>query len=155
MKEMKVCSYTRTSKQPKQCQHCTYTQVKTTQPQMEILVSKYTEVETSDKVFDVDSVAATSGKAAGKVITLSELDELVQFQRVMVEVKAIRVDEVMEILGGKEKQDILVGDSSGTARFTVWEGEIGKVGKGCSYRLSSIMVWEFRGKKFLSTSKAN
>ena len=42
------------------------------------------------------------------------------------------------------------GGSSGTARLIVWGKEIEEVR---SYRLSGMMVREFRGKKFLSTSK--
>ena len=49
-----------------------------------------------------------------------------------------------------KKQDVVVGDSSGTARLIVWGKEIEEVR---SYRLSGMMVREFRGKKFLSTSK--
>ena len=44
-----------------------------------------------------------------------------------VEVKAVRVDDCMEVAGGKRKQDILVGDASGSMRQTVWEAEVGKV----------------------------
>ena len=120
--------------------------------ELEILVTKHTEVEKSEKVFDVES---KFGKAGEKVITLKELHDLLPFQRVTVEVKAVRVEEPTEVSGGKKKQDVLVGDSTGTARFTVWEGEIGTVDEDVSYRLSGMMVREFRGKKFLSTSKEN
>ena len=41
-----------------------------------------------------------------------------------MEVKALHEEEAMEVSGGKKnKQDISVGDSSGTARLTVWESE--------------------------------
>ena len=120
--------------------------------QLEILLSKHTEVEKSAKVFDVDSACV---KAGGKVIMLKQLEQLVAFQRVTVEVKALHVEEVMEVSGGKKKQDVTVGDSSGTARLTVWESEVGKVAEGDSYRLSGVVVREFRGKKFISTSKEN
>ena len=115
--------------------------------ELEILVTKHTEVE---KVFDVES---KFGKAGEKVITLKELHDLLPFQRVTVEVKAVRVEEPTEVSGGKKKQDVLVGDSTATARFTVWEGEIGMMDEDVSYRLSGMMVSEFRGKKFPSTSK--
>lgn len=60
----------------------------------------------------------------GTLIMLKQLEELVAFQRVMVEVKALHEEEAMEVSGGKKnKQDISVGDSSGTARLTVWESE--------------------------------
>ena len=35
----------------------------------------------------------------------------------------------------------------------MWEGEIGKVVAGKSYNLMALVVREFRGRKFLSTSK--
>lgn len=69
--------------------------------------------------------------------------------------KAIRLEAVEEVPGGKKKQDIIIADGTGTARFTIWEGEIGKVKESKSYRLSGMMVREFRGRKFLSTSKEN
>ena len=85
-------------------------------------MTKHTEVEKSEKAFDVES---KFGKAGEKVITLKELHDLLPFQRVTVEVKAVQVEEPTEVSGGKKKQDVLVGDSTATARFTVWEGEIG------------------------------
>ncbi len=63
------------------------------------------------------------------------------------------VEEATEFGIGLMKQDILVADSTGIARLAVWEKEIGKLDKDASYRLSGVMVCEFRGKKFLSTSK--
>lgn len=67
--------------------------------------------------------------------------------------KAVDVDAVMEVSAGKKKQDVLVGDSTGVARVTVWESEIGKLEEGGSYRLTGMIVREFKGKKFLSTSR--
>ena len=46
-----------------------------------------------------------------------------------------------------------MGDSTGVARVTVWESEIGKLKEGESYKLTGMMVREFKGKKFLFTSK--
>lgn len=61
--------------------------------------------------------------------------------------------EITEVPGEKTKQDVIIADSTGTIRFTVWEGEIGKTKVGKSYELSGIMVREFQGRKFLSNSK--
>ena len=119
--------------------------------QLEIMVTKRTEVEKSEKMFTVES----TDQKATKVTTLGELNKLVTYQRVSVEVKALHVEDVMKVSGGKRKQDIIIGDSSGCTRLTVWEGEIGKIEEDESYRLSGMMVWEYRGKKFLSTSKEN
>ena len=46
--------------------------------------------------------------------------------------KVVDVDAVMEVSDGKQKQDVLVGDSTGAAGVTVWESEIGKLEEGGS-----------------------
>ncbi len=120
--------------------------------QMEVCVGKYMEVEKSEKVFDVGNVA---DKKKGKAIVLSGLGQLSQFQRVSAAVKAIRVDEVVEVAGGKKKQDVIIADRTGKARLTVWEKEIGKLTAGESYQLSGMVVREYRGTRFLSTSREN
>ena len=59
----------------------------------------------------------------------------------------MRVDDSMEVTGGKVKQGILIGDSTGTGRLTVWEEEVGTIVSDDSYRLSGMMVREFRHQK--------
>ena len=54
---------------------------------------------------------------------------------------------------GMKKQDLLIGDSTGTARLALWETEVGTMEEEGSYRLGGLMVREFRKQKFLSTSK--
>ena len=69
--------------------------------------------------------------------------------------KALRVDDPIQVTGGKKKQDIIVGDSTGTARLTLWENEIGSIKEDNSYKLNGMTVREYRGIRFLSTSKDN
>ncbi len=117
---------------------------------LEIYVGKCTGVEKSEKSFDVTGLADMK---FGKTVELSELGNLDQFQRVTVAVKAIRVDKAIEVTGGKKKQDVVVGDGSGTARATIWEDEIGKIEEGKSYRLCGMLVREYLRTRFLSTSR--
>ena len=119
---------------------------------LEVLVTKKTEVEKSEKVFEVKSVPAET-KKMGKIIMLKELTDLAPFQVVSVEVKVVGVEEPTIVGSGLKKQDILIGDSTGTARLAVWEKEVGRMKKDGSYWLGGLMVREFRKKKFLSTSK--
>ena len=65
----------------------------------------------------------------------------------------VDVKEPTIVGSGLKKQDILIGDSTGTARLAMWEKEVGRMIKDGSYRLEGLMVREFRTKKFLSTSK--
>ena len=118
--------------------------------ELEVLLTKDTYPMNSEKVFDISEGAT---KKVGKKIVLSDLEDIAPFQRVTLVAKAIRGDQIEEVPGGKKKQDFVIGDGTGTARFTVWESEIGKVEVGESYSLNDIMVREFRGRKFLSTSK--
>ena len=120
--------------------------------ELKILVTKRTEMLKSDKVFDV---AECSAKKDGNVIVLSELTDLYPFQRVTVEAKVVRLEDIGAVPGGKKKRDVVISDSSGSARFTVWESEIDKVEAYKRYRLSGMVVREFRGRKFLSTSTEN
>ena len=64
---------------------------------MKSLVSKHKEVEKSSKVLDARV------KAGGKVIMLKQQEELVAFQRVMVEVKALHVEEATEVSSGRKE----------------------------------------------------
>lgn len=99
--------------------------------QLEIQVGKDTEVQKSEKSFEVKSLKEKI--EGGKTIFLEELPQLMQFQHVTVLVKVIYVDEPNEVPGGKMKQDVQVGDSTGTVQVTFWETEIGKVNVGKSY----------------------
>ena len=119
---------------------------------LEILVSKETGVVKSEKELDID-IDAIQKNQNGIIATLEEIIGMPQFERVTVSVKVIRVDDPMEIPGGLRKQDTMVGDKSGTIRFTVWESEIGQMETGCSYKLVGVMVRDYRGNKFLSTSR--
>lgn len=107
-------------------------------------MTKKTDVEESD--IELERVTGY-----GRIITLKELPTLVEYLRVVCEVKVLSVDE--NTTGGIWKQDIAVSDSTGTARLTLWEPEINKMELQKSYKLSGIMVKEYQDKKYLSTPK--
>ena len=118
---------------------------------LEVLVGKKTGVFKSEKEYDVGE--SPKKKKAGMKICLGSLKDIDVYHRVSVEVKAICLEDVEEVSGGKRKQDVITGDDSGTVRLAIWEGEIGKLEAGKSYLLSGMCVREFRGQKFLSTCK--
>ena len=73
-------------------------------------------LQSPKKNFDVGNIDLATIDT--KNITLDQLDELSDYQRVTVAVKAIRVDEPVHVVGGKRKQEILLSDSSGKSKFT-------------------------------------
>ena len=126
--------------------------------ELQVLVTKDTQVLKSEKEFDVNEAllaGSTSTDSGGKTITLNEINDCSQYDRVCAKVKAVKVDAPMQVSGGKRKQDVLVRDETGSARFTVWETEIDKIKEGCCYELSGVMVREYLRQRFLSTSKHN
>lgn len=50
-------------------------------------------------------------------------------------------------------QEILVGDSSGTTRCSLWEQDIDTLSVGSSYLLKNFEVHEFASKKFITKTK--
>ena len=98
---------------------------------LEILIGKDSRVDVSDRDFDISDIPNAK---YGKTISLDQLPDLDQFQRVSVTVKALRVDDPQQIPSGKMKQDVLVGDSTGTTRLTLWEEEIGSMDEDSSYQ---------------------
>lgn len=120
--------------------------------ELEVFVTKGIDVVECDKKFEVEPVAV---KRIGREITLSKVQNIAQFQRVTVDVKVLSVDTPVEVSGGKTKQDTVVADKTGTSRFTIWQGEIGKLEVGESYRLIGAMVKMYKDRKFLSTAMEN
>ena len=115
----------------------------------EVHIRNSTEVAMSEKKFDVSKEKAEKYEVTG----IKNVESMVQYQRVIVEGKVVELDKVKEVSGGKKKQDMVVADSSGSIRLTIWEEMIGQVAEGLSYRFTGMMVRMFKGKKFLSTSK--
>ena len=48
-------------------------------------------------------------------IQLSEINKLANFQHITCQVKVLSIENPVEEPRGKKKQDIMIGDSSGTA----------------------------------------
>ena len=84
---------------------------------------------------------------------LDEIEGLDVSQCVTCKVKVLSVDAPENIPMGYRKQDIKVGDASGTVKFTLWENEIGSMKERESYRISTAVVKEYNGEKYLSTLK--
>ena len=116
---------------------------------LEVHVKNATEVVKSEKKFDVSKERTQKDE----VTDIRSVEGLVLYQRVTVEGKVVELEQMKEVSGGKKKQDLVVADSTGSIRLTIWEEVIGLVVEGKCYRFAGMMVREFKGRKFLSTSK--
>ena len=56
-------------------------------------------------------------------------------------------------VGGRAKRDVCVADGSGTARVSIWEGNVNAMHKDQSYCLKNFMVREYQTTKSLTMAK--
>lgn len=117
---------------------------------LEIVIKPYTKIEESHVNFEVKDLKT----AGSESISLCQLNEMDEHQRVRVQVMVVKVHEPQKA-GSKKKQDVLVADSSGRAVITLWEADINSLHEKKSYQLSRLEVREYKGKKHLSFPAAS
>ena len=92
-----------------------------------------TEISESDVAIDVESIDVDGD--VGDDVTLSQIDDLENFERVNLCCKVICVKPVVEVSSGIQKQDVVIGDSTGTGLVTLWQEDIGILEEGIGYQL--------------------
>ena len=120
--------------------------------QMEIILMNGTEISESEKNLDPSVFTMTEPEATH--ITLSELSSLENFRRVSIEVKVVSKMEPMFVSGGKKKQDVMIGDLTGTTKVTLWEQYVDSLNVDESYRLENFVVREYASQKYLSMPRS-
>ena len=83
-------------------------------------------------------------------ICLQEMDDKQDYDRVVVQVKSIKVCESESVGDGKKKQDVEVADTSGVTTVVLWGTDIDKLDEGISYQLNRFRIRSFKGKNQLS-----
>ena len=112
---------------------------------MEVLLKRTTSIGPSPKKFKVDRT-----RDEEKVIPLEEVKVLEEFEKVAVRTKVLKVSAPTTVSTGKRVQDVILGDSTGSMRCTLWEEDIGQLEEGKSYHLQRFTVREFQSKKYIS-----
>ena len=117
----------------------------------EIVLKQLTKVQPSPKKFNEAGLVSREAPVA---VEMNDLCSLTANQQVTVTVKVKTADapEKVKNREGKEleKQDCVVGDSSACGRVVLWEGDVGCMVEGQSYRLVGVSIRSFRGVNFLS-----
>lgn len=110
-----------------------------------------TTISASPKTFDLDSIDFEDDGPS--TITLGGLESMNAFDRVSTRVKVLKVSDPLSVTGGKKKQDVVVADSTGVGKVTLWEENIGKLTVQSSYLLKNFAVREYASNKYLSMGK--
>ena len=89
-----------------------------------------------------------------KTVKVSDIGLLKVKQDVELMCKVVKISDVSSVKrsgGGKElkKQEVMVGDETGTCRLVLWEGDVESLEEGKSYRLIDVGVRSYDGTKYL------
>lgn len=87
------------------------------------------------------------------IITLNELQEQPRYKKVNVRGKVIRIDDTEQLQDGRRLQPVIIADSGGTAKLTLWENEIGVLEIEHSYMFTNMMVSSYAEIKGLTYPK--
>lgn len=112
----------------------------------QITIKSYTSIERSSVTYKI-SDPKTLGSP---MITLNDLDDKAEYDRVTVRAKVIKINEKQIVSTGKAKQDISIADSDGFTTLTLWEEDIGLLQTALSYQFNRVLVHKFNGKTTLS-----
>lgn len=118
---------------------------------MEIMLKKFTDIAKSPKKITAPEEYVSIDTPM--LISLDQLPDIQDFQRVSIDIKVAYLYEPLRVTGGKRKQDIVIADSSTTARLTLWEERINSMDEEESYALQNVVVRQFRDRKYLSMAK--
>ena len=149
-KQLKTLKGFKESKMPAELQDC---QVKhgVHGEEMEIVIKKGSKIRPSEKKIDTSKIDFDG--EVSPLVCVNEVDDKKVFSLVSVRVKVHCISKPETLQSGLTKQDMVIADRSGSGRATIWGENIGLVQTGKSYLLSSFMVKEFTGQKYLSMRK--
>ena len=120
--------------------------------QMEVILKTSTEITAFPR--DLDASVFTTFEPQASVISLSKIGSFDNYEKVIADVKVLTMMEPINVLGGKRKRDVTVGDQTGTARVTLWQEHVDSVEVEGSYRLKTFVVRECASQKYLSMPRA-
>lgn len=111
--------------------------------------SKVTSSPLKMSLGDADAVVQST-----KTVKVADIGLLKVKQDVELMCKVVKVNDVSSVKrsgDGKElkKQEVMVGDETGTCRLVLWEDDVDSLEEGKTYRLIDVGVRSFDGMKYL------
>ena len=121
--------------------------------ELEIFINSKCDVGDSSLEVDIDALKSRPGgcKSSVKIADLLSVS-LSQVVNVVAKVVSIKdVEEVTKKDGhALKKQDVIIGDESGSCRLVLWEGDVRSVEEGKTYRFNGLTVKQYDFHKYLS-----
>ena len=109
-----------------------------------LMLKSDTRIKKSPEKVDISKVPGNECP----VVIVKDIESKERYDRVTVKVKVQNVMEKESLADGSIKQDLLVGDSSGVVRVSVWGDCVGKLRTNVSYSLTNFMVRKYFGSSY-------
>ena len=116
------------------------------------MLKSTTKIKKSPRKLDMNSIIAVT--VDSKHITLDELPNIAQYEKISVNIKVLELQE-MEEINKKVKRDVIIADHTAASKVVLWEGHVDSLEEGKSYNLKNFHVKEYQFKKHLSMPKTD
>ena len=107
---------------------------------LQIVVKSHTILEESH---DKNLTIPDRNTLGSPAVTIAELSTLGEYDRATLQVTAQKVKDPVTVSNGKQKQDIIVADSTGHTTLTLWEEDIGMIVENKSYQLNRVQIHHY------------
>lgn len=114
---------------------------------LEVMVKGATKISVSPKRFTIPPAEFRGTESIE--ITLNQVDETEPLTIITVNAKVISCGKPIT-LGTRQKQDIIISDSTAYCTLQLWEDNIGKLVEGCSYQLKNFRIIEYESIKYVA-----
>ena len=124
--------------------------------ELEVHLSKRSKVMSSPRKLSLGYAVVLSRRSS----KITDVATLTVSQEIEVRCKVVKVNEVSTVKrsgDGKElrKQDVVIGDETGSCRLVLWEDDVSSLEEGKSYRLVDMGVRMYDATKYLSFTAKN
>lgn len=117
----------------------------------ELLLKRYTEIKESPKKLDFESIHKEQS-ASPNPKSIAEIENLNVFDKVTIHAKVMKVNP-SKTVSDLPYQDVVVADSTGTIRVSLWGTSIEKMIEGESYCLKNFTVRLYHSRKYINQAK--
>ena len=143
------------AKEPVTLTNCTVKKAKD-DSDVEVLVNDYTEIQKSDKTFNITDWSAVGPTDDVLTVQIKQIQDLPNYQRVTVNAaKVTHIEDTDTLDDGRQFQNVIIADTTGETRLTLWQQHINTLQLLQCYKLNNVTVKSFANKHYLYTPKTD
>ena len=107
----------------------------------ELIVGNSTVILKSNKKFSIDFSEETTDTL--KEISLGDVQDQPPYQKMTVNAKIMEIANPFQLEDGRQIQDVVIADATGTAKLSLWENFVHSVMLDKSYKFFNMVIKPF------------